>query len=121
MGLAKTLQNAGTTIVKALGDIAVPISYHSIVFGTYDPTLDREINTEIVIPLKGILYKSQEKVEDAKKTVLEQTKVLIAGQAFGLIIPKETDYMMINGVKYEIKNVNSAPVEAVYVFIVRIV
>jgi hypothetical protein len=121
MGLAKTLQNAGTTIVKALGDIAVPISYHSVVFGTYDPTLDQEINTETILPLTGILYKSQEKVDDAKRTVLEQTKVLIAGQAFGLIVPKESDYMIINSVKYEIKIVNSAPVEAVYVFIVRIV
>lgn len=119
MGLAETLLAAGTTAITALGNVALDITYVSVAAGTYDVDTDSYASTETSLSVKGIKYKSQEQNQDYKKTVLEQTKILIAGEALASITPKESDYMIIAGVRYEIKEIKPAPVNAVFVFIVR--
>ncbi len=121
MGLADTLRNAGTTIIAALGDVPKDISYYSVTTGAYDPVTDVLTKTETLISLKGIKYKSKVETKDKTNTDLIQTKILIAGEAFGTTEPKEDDYMVIDSVKYEITGIYPAPSEAVYVFIVRAV
>jgi hypothetical protein len=119
MSLALQLQNAATTIMTALGDIPDDVFYHSISQGAYDVNTDAYITTEVVLKVKGLLYKSKEKSDDANKTVLERQKVLISGQALKTIIPKESDYLIIKGVKWEVKEKDSSPADAVFILIVR--
>jgi hypothetical protein len=119
MSLALQLQNAATTIITALGDIPDDVLYHSVSQGTYDITTDSYVTTEKVLKVKGLLYKSKEKADDLKKTILERQKVLISGQALASITPKESDYLIIKGVKWEVKEKDSSPADAVFILIVR--
>jgi hypothetical protein len=119
MGLKQTLQDAATTIMTALDDLPDTVSYYSVEVGGYDVNTDEQTRTETLLSLKGLKYKSVEQDADNKKTTLVQTKVLIAGQAFGATVPKESDYMVIGGVRYEIKQINPAPQNVVFIFIVR--
>ena len=119
MGLAQTLQDAATSIMTALDDLPDTVSYHSVEDGGYDLSADQQTQVETVLTLKGLKYKTVEQDADNKRTTLFQTKVLIAGQAFGAIVPKESDYMIIKGVRHEIKQINPAPQNVVFIFIVR--
>jgi hypothetical protein len=117
--LALDLRNAATTIMTALGDIPDDVFYHSVTTGAYDVNTDTYLTTEVVLKVKGLLYKSKEKASDDKRTLLERQKVLISGQALASIVPKESDYIVIKGVKWEVKERDSAPSDAVFIFIVR--
>jgi hypothetical protein len=119
MSLALELRNAATTIMTALGDIPDDVFYHSVNQGAYDVNTDSYNTSEVVLKVKGLLYKSKEKSDDAKKTILERQKVLISGQALATITPKESDYLIIKGVKWEVKEKDSAPSDAVFILIVR--
>ena len=121
MGLADTLRGAGTTIMTALGDIPKTVSYYSVSVGSYDVNTDVQTRTETLISVSGLVYKSKIETKDKTNTDLIQTKVLIAGEAFGATEPKEDDYMVIDSVKYEIVSINPAPQNAVIIFIVRAV
>jgi hypothetical protein len=119
MSLALQLQNAATTIMTALGDIPDDVLYHSVNQGAYNVNTDTYTTTTTVLKVKGLLYKSKEKSDDAKKTIMERQKVLISGQALKTITPKESDYLFIKGVKWEVKEKDSAPADAVFILIVR--
>lgn len=119
MGLTQTLQDAASAIMTALDDLPDTVSYYSVDVAGYDVATDAQARTETLLTLKGLKYKSVEQDADNKKTTLVQTKVLIAGQTFGTVVPKESDYMVIKGVRYEIKQINPAPQNVVFVFIVR--
>ena len=121
MGLKDTIRKAGTDAISAIGDIASDIAYHSVSLGAYDPVTDAQTITEVVLNVKGLLYKTKAEKQDYKKTELNQDNVLIAGEALSTITPKEDDYMVIDGVKREIKNIKEAPQKAVFIFTVRAV
>jgi hypothetical protein len=121
MGLAETLRAAGTTVIAALDNIPKTVSYYSVTIGAYDNATDSQTRVQVLRTVKGVVYKSKIETKDKNNTDLIQTKVLIAGEAFGTIVPKEDDYMVIETVKYEILSIHPAPQNAVYVFIVRAV
>jgi len=123
MSLKAILSNAVDKAMAALDDVPLTISYYSVVTGGYSVATDSINVTETLISCQGIKYKSKVETQDWKKTELDETKILIAGSVFSAagISPKEDDYMLVEGVKYEIKNIRPAPTNALYVFVVRAV
>lgn len=121
MGLKDTMRNAATSAIAAIGDMSTPIEYHSLVVGNYDVALDARAVTDTVLNIKGLYYKGKEDEQDYKKSVLNEFKVLIAGEAFGAVEPGANDFMVIKGRKHEIKGIKLIPGDAAFIFIVRIV
>lgn len=121
MSIEAILRNAATTIMTALDDVPKDVSYYSVSIGAYDVLSDSQTRIETLVTVKGVVYRSKIETKDKTNTDLIQTKVLIAGQAFGAIVPKEDDYMVIASVKYEILSIHPTPVDAAFVFIVRAV
>lgn len=123
MGLREILSDAAVKGVAALGNAADDINYYQVSVGGYDVSLDSNVSTETLIQCKGVLYKSKIETQDYKRTDLEETKVLITGKVFADagVTPDEQDYMIIGGVRYEIKNIRPAPTQAIWVFVVRAV
>lgn len=119
--LAKVLRDAATKAVDALGTVPKTVSYYAVTVGTYNVNNDAPAITTKLFTVKGVVYKSKVENNDKKQIELIQTKVLIAGQAFGTTQPKEDDYMVIDGVKYEILSIFPAPQDAAIVFNVRAV
>lgn len=123
MGLREILADAAVKGVAALGNAADDISYYRVAVTGYDVNTDTNVSAETLLQCKGAVYKSKVETQDYKRTDLEETKVLIAGKVFADagIEPDEQDYMIIKGVRYEIKNIRPAPTNAVWVFTVRAV
>lgn len=121
MGLKDTIRKAGTDAIAAIGDIDSDIQYYSVSVGTYDAVADTQTRIEKRIDVKGLVYKAKEETQDYKKTELHQKNVLIAGEALDGITLAEDDYMIIDGVKHEIKTFKEAPQRAVVIFTVRAV
>lgn len=123
MDLKATLAKAVTTAVTAIGTVAATISYHRVSVTGYDVATDSNTVTDVVISCKGVVYKSKVETQDYKKTDLIQTKVLISGEVFSQagFVPDEQDYMVIAGVKYEIKSIMAIPSDAGFIFVVRAV
>jgi hypothetical protein len=124
MALKDTLFTAVNTIMTALEDVPMMISYYSVSpTGSYNVATDSLSKTETLISCQAVKYKSKVETQDWKKTELDETKILIAGSVFvdAAVTPKEDDYMIVEGVRYEIKNIRPAPTNALYVFVVRAV
>lgn len=123
MSLKATLANAVDKAMAALDDVPLAISYYSVTTGGYNVATDSVTRTETLISCQGLRYKSKIETQDWKKTELDETKILIAGSVFSAVavVPKEDDYMVVEGTKYEIKNIRPAPTNALYVFVVRAV
>lgn len=119
--IAKILRDGATKAISALGTVPKTISYYSVTIGSYNISTDSQTRTETLLSLTGVVYKTKIENNDKKPIELIQTKVVIAGQAFGAVKPKEDDYMVIETVKYEILSILPAPAEAAYVFVVRAV
>lgn len=121
MGLKEDLFSGVVTAMNALGNIPKDIVYTSVVLGAYNAATDAQARTETNINCKAVVYKGKVENQDYKKTELNQTKVLIAGQVFltAGVEPIESDFMTIDGDKYEIKLINPAPTGAAFVFTVR--
>lgn len=123
MGLKETVAAAVTTAIAALGNIPKDVTYYSTSAGTYDSVTDTFTSTPTVVTCKGVVYKSKVESQEWKRTVLTETKLLIAGEVFADagVVPKETDYVVIDSVRYEIYTERPAPSEPVYVFTLKAV
>lgn len=123
MGLKGTLFDAVDKAFAALDDLPQTILYYSVTLGGYNLVTDSISTATTLITCQGVKYKSKVETQDWKKTELDETKIMIAGSVFAnaAIVPKEDDYMLVDGVKYEIKNIRPAPANALYVFVVRAV
>ncbi|MFM7009114.1 MAG: hypothetical protein ACKO0Z_07230 [Betaproteobacteria bacterium] len=119
MGLKATIRKAGTDAISAIGDIASDIQYYSVALGSYNAVTDSQTRVETRLDIKGLVYKAKEETQDYKKTELHQKNVLVAGEALGTTKITEDDYMIIDGVKHEIKSFKEAPQRAVVIFTVR--
>lgn len=119
MGLSKTLADAATAAILAFGDLVPDLEYHVVTTGAYNTATDSLSTTDVAVTCKGVVYKDKVTSNDFKKTHLSQKKVLIAAQALPGVVPKDTHYIMIKGVKNEIKDVISVPGDPIFIFVVR--
>jgi hypothetical protein len=123
MSLTQTIKNAVTSAFTAAGDALDDVRYYAVGVGTYDVDADAQVRTETLVLCPGLKYEEKIVIEEWKRTEMEQTKVLIEGKHFvaASVEPAEQDYMVIDGVKYEIKKIDPTPKKIAYIFTVRAV
>jgi hypothetical protein len=123
MGLKDVLNAAVVTVISALDDIPKTVEYHSVTLGAYNPLTDTQLSTEKIIICKGVVYRGKSENQDYKKTELNMTKVLIAGKVFqdAGVFPKSEDYLVIEGIRYEIRVEKLIPSDPAFIFEVRAV
>lgn len=118
MGLSATLQDAVVTIMGAIGDIAVDVTYHRVTTGSYNASTDTQTVTTSETTLKGFFYKAKEDTDDYQRVTAKDRRLLLAGSTLGFV-PSEKDYLYISSVKYEITQVKILPGGAGYILFIR--
>lgn len=122
MGLKQVVEDAVVTALNAMGDLAINMEYHAVTVGAYDNDTDAPSVTETVFTTKCAKVKYKVDTQDWQKTDLVQTKIIASGKAFrdaGVPLPKEDDYMIVEGVRYEVRNFTAPPTDPVYIFLVQ--
>jgi len=117
--LAALLKTAVKTAVTAIGTIAIDAVYHSVGITAYDPITDAQTEITLAVPVKAFKYKAREDADDNNATVEQFTRVLISAVDLGTVVPKESDYIVLEGTRYEIMKFSAMPANAGYIFQVR--
>lgn len=121
MSLKATVKKAVSQAIAAVGDLAAEIVYHSVTPGAYDVNTDTLTTSEIVLSFKALVYKEKDESQDYKRTDLKESKVLTPSEVFDAagVVPKNEDYLTINGIRYEIKSYKPIVGNVGFIFIVR--
>lgn len=119
MGLRADLQGAVSTIMTALGDLAQDVVFESVSVGGYNPTTDANTVTTTTVNCTGFLYRKRETQVDTSKAVKYVLQVLLKFDDLDPIIPKESDYVTVDGVRYEVTDVKTIPRDSGYILTVR--
>lgn len=119
MGLRADLRGAVTTIMAALGDLAEDVVFESVSVGNYDPATDANTVTTTTVNCTGFLYRKRETQMDTSKAIKYVLQVLLQYDDLESVIPKESDYITVSGVRYEVTDVKTIPRDSGYILTVR--
>lgn len=133
MGLDQVFRDLPGIIFDAFtdsGGIVKTISYVVVGTPTYNPTTGANVSTDVTKTLRGVLVAARLTTTDntAQGTRIramtpneDSVRVLMSGKELSAqsVVPKEDDYMTIEGVRYEITQIRQTPDAALYTFFVR--
>ena len=128
MALKQTLRDAVDAVFAGLDDIPLDITYVKVTVGAYDIDNDVPGVTTTNVAIQAILYNGKDIEQDsiwrmtsaqAKHTHTDETYVLLPASTLGSYKPKTTDYLMIEGEKYEIYGKVPVPSDPCYILKVR--
>lgn len=121
MSLKATVKKAVSQAITAVGDLAADIVYYSVMTGAYDVDTDTLTTSETALSFKALVYKEKDESQDYKRTDLKESKVLTPSEIFDAagIVPKNEDYLTINGIRHEIKSYKPIVGNVGFIFIVR--
>ncbi len=123
MGLRNDMASAADAIISGFGDLILTVEYHvTLPTTSYDVTNDTPINNDYFIECRAAKYKVEVKTNEYFKTDAVNTRFAITGndmRAFGPLVPKEADYIVSEGIKYEIVDIKDLGLGACYIFTTR--
>lgn len=128
MALAQTLKSAVDTIFTALDDIPLTITYVKVTLGSYDLDTDLPATTLVNVTIKAVVYNGKDIEQDSiwrltsaqsKHTNTDETYALLPASTLGSYRPKNTDYLMIEGEKWEIYGKIPVPSNPCWILKVR--
>lgn len=96
---------------KALKDgFAELVVYNAVTVGAYDTATDtRTVTTETVENLPAVPVGLSKQEVDYFPANRRTVKLLISALDLGTLVPKETDYVLISGTRWDVKRVKEVP------------
>lgn len=128
MGLKQTLRDAVDAAFAAIGDIALTITYVKVTVGAYDEDTDQPTLTTTNVTIQCVLYNGKDVDQDSvwrltsaqsKHTATDETRALLPASTLASYKPKLSDYLLIDGVKYEIFGILPVPSDPCWILQVR--
>lgn len=113
MGLAETIQNAAQTAIKALGNLPVVVIYTS---GTYT---NGQLTGTVTLTVSAIRLDYDVSKIDGVNVLVHDRQYLIAGRAFGAVVPTKDDTITIGADVWTVKRVTTDPASAAWLLQVR--
>lgn len=103
MKFNSTLKNLVKTAFDTIGDLKTPVEYHHVIsLGTYDATMDTVTPIEEIVDLEVPLLNISEKEISWAPVDTDGQKALVAASDISFE-PSTSDWMIINGDKWEVK------------------
>lgn len=113
--IAKQVQKA----LQTVGDLAITLTYVYVTVGSYDVATDTQTTTTLSYPgVTAVSVALTEAEVDYFPGNRNTQKLLIAALDIGAQ-PKSEDYVLIDGVKWEVKRVKNVPGKSLYIIFVQ--
>ena len=123
MNMKTDFQNLASELINdVFSDIAVDLTYRSLISSTYDPVSGDIITSYNDIPLKGILGPFSRDLIDAQEILLTDTRCVIPFQSLNGVEPRaQVDTLItVDGIEYDILQVLKDASEAAYTLQLRV-
>lgn len=118
MGINARIKAAVSRAIELADDIRTTMTYRRVTLGAYDATTDTRAETvtdyTLVTALVGL---SDQEVDYWPADIVTQ-KILIASNDLP-VVPQVTDYVLINGIRWEVKRVKTAPGGSLFVVFIQ--
>jgi hypothetical protein len=119
MSLKAKIQKQVQSALQKIDDLALSITYVSVVPGTYDPATDTNGNTDTPYPgIKAAIVRMTEEERAVWPVNKQVEKILIAALDLPGVSPKMTDYVLIDGDRWEVKKLTPPPGDALHILFV---
>lgn len=118
MALNARVKAAVKQAIALADDVRTTMTYTRVVLGTYDPATDARANTTTNYTLVTALVGLSDMEVDYWPADIVTQKVLIASDDLP-IVPQVHDYITINGIRWEIKRIKTAPGGSLFVVYIQ--
>lgn len=116
--LSQLTFNAVKKAMNAIGDLKIPITYRRVVPGSYDPVTDTTSDSVTTYTFMAARVGLSEAEHAWIQTDRKGCKLLIS--RFDLpVAPLITDYVEIDGERWEVIRLNRVPGDAVWIVILQ--
>lgn len=114
--VAKTVQKG----LQKLGNLRIALDYVAVVPGTYDPVTDAiTTTTTTVADVFAVAVRLKEQELDWFQANLVTQKLLIPSLDLPAITPDVNDYVLISGVRWNVKRVSRMPGDPLWVIYIQ--
>lgn len=118
MGLRDVVARAALSAFVAVGDLVESAVYTQVTPGVYDPATDTQADTTVTFTI-SMGVKTREKVRETEKNVVTERLQFIVPSLLMEVVPKVTDTIVINGVKYEVNDLKPVAGDPIYTLFIR--
>ena len=118
MGLKATIANAVAAARAAAGDIPILVTYVSVTTGTYDPATNTRTETLVSKDIKVFNVALTQTEVDYFPADRDTQKLIIVGTDISFI-PKVTDRVTIDTVRWEVKRVKRVPGDGIFIVFIQ--
>lgn len=118
MGLKQTTISAVKAAMKAVGDLKTPVVYSRVIPGAYDPDTDTTNDTVTTYTFEAVRVGLAE-TEQAWIAVDKVGAKLLIAYADLPIEPLITDYVTIEGARWEVVNKKRVPGDSLWSLIIQ--
>ena len=118
MGLRGTVKKFVTMAFDQVGDLKDTVEYHHVVAGGVDPVTDTQMNTETVETFLCVKAKLSDQELDYFPGPLITERLFIPWNVF-TGEPKEPDYVMIEGVRWEVRRSRGVPGNSLWIVYIQ--
>ena len=118
MSLTKTINDAVTQAMDALGDIKKAAVYTIVTKGTYDPLTDSQSDATVDVGLEVVHTSYKDTEIDGSKVQRKDSKILFQ-QGLLTTTPSNKDYVTIGGTKWEVVDWMADPAGVIWIVQLR--
>jgi len=118
MGLRSTVKKFVTSAFDQIGDLKDSVEYHHVVAGVVDPLTDAQTNTDTVETFQCVQAKLSDMELDYFPGPLITERLIVPWNVL-TGEPKEPDYVMIAGVRWEVRRARGVPGASVWIIYIQ--
>lgn len=118
--LKSKIQKQVQSAIKKVADLGITLTYVQVAPGTYVPSLDQTADVEVStlnVPAVKVRMTEEERATWPVNKNVE--KILIAALDLPGVTPKLTDYVLIDGDRWEVKKLTPPPGESLHILFVQ--
>lgn len=119
MSLAARFQQMAKKIMDNADDVPADVTYMAVVPGVYSPATGTTGDVETAHVTRAFVYRLDESELDWFPADWIMQKAIIATLDMPLVTPKDHDYFLIDGERWEIQRIKRDPANAASTFFIR--
>lgn len=118
MGLRGIVKKYVTQAFDKIGDLKDTVEYHHVTAGAVDALTDTQTNVEVVETFQCVQAKLSDQELDYFPGPLVTERLIVPWNVF-TGEPKEPDYVVINGVRWEVRRARGVPGGSVWIIYIQ--
>lgn len=119
MGYRSLIKGFVATAFKTIGDLKDTVEYHHVIAGTVDPDTDEQmLDTDDPETFECAKVKLTDEEVDYFPGPLITERLLIPWNVISLV-PAEADYVIIAGIRWEVRRFKGVPGESLWIVYIQ--